>query len=453
MSGPKVIRVVTRAELVAICAELIAQVEAAFQEWESIARRNEVLKVDDCPRQAEEISRLKQAVAENRFKDVQGHAPAVIDRWRRDLSIRVEAKYAAEAESHRRDNSLRLSATQLYERLGREGVALPPDIETYLSSAAAGRTVATTDLRRAVASALQLLPEDGNKAKPSEVSLLKELRGSAAAQTLDAWLASDCLERNTLDFRALDHVLSQLATCDDPTAMEQIERGAEDASRTIEPDRRRLLIDSLVVEASGVLRQSKARQEWRHKLADERASASAAGDGAGSADLFFELENHIRTNNFAAATETFDRIRKLRAEAARTRAVAASRHELLRGLKELGYAVNENMALAWAKNNRLVVSRPNSRGIAVELGAFNDRNQFQARVVSAQSTVTDLAEGKTAEVAWCNDVAALQDSMRIAGGSLQIDLATPPGTKPLKKIAIEQDLAEELLTDRERFLG
>jgi len=53
----------------------------------------------------------------------------------------------------------------------------------------------------------------------------------------------------------------------------------------------------------------------------------------------------------------------------------------------------------------------------------------------------------------CNDVAALQESMRIAGGTLQIDLATPPGTKPLKKIAIEQDLAEELPTDHARFFS
>lgn len=453
MSGPKVIRVVTRAELVAICAGLIAQVESAFQEWKSIARRNEVLKEDDSPRQAEEISRLKQAVAENRFKDVQGHAPAVIDRWRRDISNRVEAKYAAEAESHRRDNSLRLSATQLYERLGREGVAIPPDVETYLSSAAAGKNVATTDLRRAIASALQLLPEDRREVKPSEALLLKDLRGSEAPQTLDAWLVSESSEKNTLEFHALDRVLSQLAACDDPKTVKHFEQRAEDAIRTTEPDRRKLLIDSLVAEASGVLRQSKARLEWRDKLADERASATAAGDGAGCAGLYSELENHIQTNSFAAATEAFDRIRTLRAEAARTRAVAASRQELLRGLKELGYVVNENMAVAWAKNKRLVVSRPNSRGIGVELGTFNDRNQFQARVVTAHPTATGASEGKAAEVAWCHDVAALQESMRLAGGSLQIDLATPPGTQPLKKIAIEQDLAEELPADSERFLS
>jgi hypothetical protein len=47
MSGPKVVRIITREEIIAICKDHLAQLEAALRRWERVGRRNALLSDKD----------------------------------------------------------------------------------------------------------------------------------------------------------------------------------------------------------------------------------------------------------------------------------------------------------------------------------------------------------------------------------------------------------------------
>ena len=47
MSGPKVVRIVTREEIIATCKDILAQLEVEIRRWEKIGTRNELLSDDE----------------------------------------------------------------------------------------------------------------------------------------------------------------------------------------------------------------------------------------------------------------------------------------------------------------------------------------------------------------------------------------------------------------------
>lgn len=49
MSGPKVVRIVTRGELLAFCEGILARLDAAVEEWIKIGRRNDTLTEAEVP--------------------------------------------------------------------------------------------------------------------------------------------------------------------------------------------------------------------------------------------------------------------------------------------------------------------------------------------------------------------------------------------------------------------
>jgi hypothetical protein len=104
MSGPKVVRVVTREEIETICRRHLANVREAANELRRCAKRYDVL--DD--RLRADIERrsaaLEHLLAEGRFRELQKQAPLVVGFFANEADgIRARAVAAAEtARSKRR---------------------------------------------------------------------------------------------------------------------------------------------------------------------------------------------------------------------------------------------------------------------------------------------------------------------------------------------------------------
>lgn len=99
MSGPKVVRIVTREEILALCEGHLARVDAAMAEWLRIGRRN------DCRlgRRHRPGRRANGAAARllraDRFMDLQKQAPQEIAFLHQDMQSRLAkvADVAAQA--------------------------------------------------------------------------------------------------------------------------------------------------------------------------------------------------------------------------------------------------------------------------------------------------------------------------------------------------------------------
>jgi hypothetical protein len=132
MSGPKVVRIVTREEILDICNGLLARVDAAIKEWVRVGQRNEC--VDDEAIAAVQRRRdvLAELIAGDRFTDVQKQAPVEEAFIRGDLQARL-AKHAAEqAAARSRGRREREAAASLLRQLQSGAALIDPDLETRL---------------------------------------------------------------------------------------------------------------------------------------------------------------------------------------------------------------------------------------------------------------------------------------------------------------------------------
>ena len=139
MSGPKVVRIVTREEILEICLEHLAQVEAALAEWERIGSRNNVIDAQDRARRAGEFKQLKELIEKDRFMELQKRAPLLLHSLRLDMSQPLSSAFRGCNRYRRREDFLRHAARQLQRQLQDAGAALPDELREGLKTAASNR--------------------------------------------------------------------------------------------------------------------------------------------------------------------------------------------------------------------------------------------------------------------------------------------------------------------------
>lgn len=97
MSGPKVVRIVTREENEAICRGMLARIDAALEEWAETGRRNNYLDTATIEAARRRRVALAALAARGLFAEMQAQAPAEESFLRSDLRFRLEKAAAAKA--------------------------------------------------------------------------------------------------------------------------------------------------------------------------------------------------------------------------------------------------------------------------------------------------------------------------------------------------------------------
>src|SRR5437762_1314909 len=97
MSGPKVVRIVTREEMIAICERLLAQLDAAIKEWLRVGERNELIDSKDRASISVQRAELRRALARDEFSGFQKAVPKLIEWLHSDMQRRFDASVTKEA--------------------------------------------------------------------------------------------------------------------------------------------------------------------------------------------------------------------------------------------------------------------------------------------------------------------------------------------------------------------
>jgi len=416
VSGPKVVRIVTREERIAICQGLLARLDAALEEWERVGHRNGSVSDEDVRKMRARHVKLTEALEADRFDEVQREAPR-------------ETKFVQD------DQDQRLAAAVEKRKRARLTKQRTRMVQAQLQAALASNPAATVGSLT-----------DGQRA------LAEELKDSdSSSQSYEQWLG----EQAPLD--GLEQRFAQLSVLledADVTQFEQRLRALED-----EPSRSRqdLLRDSLTVDLTKAVREARNRLVMLGRLralgaelrvvgtdpavraADSLLSSLNGGDAAALAKL--EADG---TRILASEREAF--------------AAHMRRQAVLNGLASLGYQVNEGLETAWVQAGRLVINRPSQPGYGVELGGTGEKGRLQARVVAfrAADAAADKARDLDAEQLWCSDFTSLGERLASSGIELTIEKALPVGAVPLKTIAeaaTASSAAENAPVLRERTLG
>ncbi|MBA4222513.1 MAG: hypothetical protein C0458_17425, partial [Methylobacterium sp.] len=245
MSGPKVVRIVTREEHEAICRGMLARIDAALEQWAEAGRRNDCLDAPAVEAARRRRDALAALAAQGRFAEMQAQAPAEESFLRSDMRFRLEkaaaAKVAARTHARRRSEA----AATLIRAAAASGVALPDGVMSGLER---GEEAALAEGFRALAAKRPTSQQKG--------TLADQLRPGEHALAFSDWLAAQPAAPTNPDIDRIEARLEELGALGQVGAVEPLRKRLNEASGA--PSQRRgLLLDGLEVESGRVLAEAR----------------------------------------------------------------------------------------------------------------------------------------------------------------------------------------------------
>jgi hypothetical protein len=423
MSGPKVIRLVTREEIMAICEQHLAKLDAALEAWMTAGHRHGLLDKEAFPRLQEQAPKEIAFLAsdmQSRLADAIAKAAAERTRQRR----RVDAAMAVAAE------------------LQAKGVQVPPSLSASLVKLASGADGEMAD-DRVFAEAFGLLAKGDTIDTASERTreIAARLSGGSLTTSFAEWRLTH-LEKDDDDRLRIDAMLAELSVLDAVAAITFEPRvrmiGAEQVAA-----RKRLLVDSVIVDLAKATRNVRDRNRVLAKLREQAAVLGHFTSDPARA-LAAEMNAAVAASGIDGAASLLAAADTLIAAETSRLAADARREAILRGLSSLGYEVREGMATAFAKGNAVVMRHANTPGFGVEISGPPEAQRLQMRVVafSPAGAQRDSSRDRDIELQWCGNVDKLRELLAGTGGEITIERAAAAGALPLKVIGEEVRMQE-----------
>lgn len=442
MSGPKVFRVVTREEVIATCQGHLARIDAAVAEWMQAARKRGAASPSEIEAVQARQRELHRLLAEDRFVELQKHAPAEISFLQSDVQTRRERAAAAEVEARQARRRADRTAQMLLRELGNAQQTVPDELRRILSSTATD----TDEFASAVERAFRLLSNTPAAPSVSEKqrALAQKLGQGETRMTLAQWSAQQPAppdERSVLQIDQHLAALSELGV--DPSPFEQ--RAAE-ILRQEPSSRRTLLADSLILDLAAALKSGREREAAFAKLRERKLELARMSEPPALA-LLKRMDQVLQAHDVSASPDLLNEADALIADRLRTMAAAARRRAILQGLSSLGYEVTDGMATAWVEQGRVILRKAASPDYGVELGGGlqSDRLQVRAVAFGGAGAARDGRRDRDMETIWCGEFERLQALIGKDGGALGIEKAIPIGAtafKVIEEALIETDIPQ-----------
>lgn len=436
MSGPKVVRIVTREEVEARCRRLITTVEAEMEALRVLAKR---LGQYDDQREAQLQARLAgvRALMQNeRWVELQKQAPQQIEYVRAEAVQLRERAVAIAAAKKRRGRQLADTARSL-ALLDVAAHSRPELQEISERAPQAGETELAAMEQKLTDFAKQIEIVHTSENQSALVKALTEGQIGEAVK----WVPSNVGKEKEVD--RLDSLLAEIEIFADPNAIEMYKKRAEEIRLETSSDKLSLLIDSLMLDASKYVRTVRDLAECRKLLVaasneiKELTTAEAAG-------ALVTIESAIHTGDLQVAIQSLAVGQAVIARHQNQEAARSRREAILSGLTSLGYEVTEGMSTAWVRDGRIVVRKPGQVDYGVEFGAPASIDRFQVRLVGSDNPATPRSEerDRDAETIWCGDFDRLQESLSKTGATLVIERALGVGAEAVKTVSSGQLIAE-----------
>jgi hypothetical protein len=452
MSGPKVVRIVTREEIQAICRGLMRAFELAAAQLLQRANRYDlplaVIEEDIAGRR----ETLKRLFGSDQWRDLQKMAPAMTAfLTAEEKRIKLQAQVAAElARSNRRH--LTDSARSLIMLLESAGKPVPDAVRAIPRRAIQADDQELASLRAIISLEMQQEASRGRAGVLSadDMELAKRLGKGGKGQTVAEWLSRNQSSTTDKSSARLDALLAEIEISSDASvAQEFVARAAAIAGEESE-QRRALLTDSLILDAA---EDARRRQDQEAKFNKLRAmQASLEGLATPPAIVMAgSIARVLRTGDAAGTDNLMAEGASIIESETRDLAAVSRRRAILTGLASLGYEVREGMTTSWVRDGRIIVRKPGTPDYGVELGAPADAARLQIRLVGSDrpSTARSTQRDRDQEAIWCSEFGKLQDLIaRSSGGELIIERAQPVGAVAVKTVTMESTEANVRDIDR-----
>lgn len=441
MSGPKVVRVITREELIAAGERTLAQVDAAMEEWAERCIASGELVEGDRDKMQHRREQLGQMLQKEQFDQLTRAGNNEVTFLTTDAAAREQR--AAEREALRLMTQLRQQeAAQSLLKALRERTDVCADLVTKLEELAAGQSLDMAAGLMHQACALVATPSDtGVKAlTDSQLAMIERLTAGLEGSCYAAWKAAQQASKADPDAKRLlgiAELLATLKTLDATSVPNPLSGRLAQLQRAEHGPQRDLLLDSLYIDLQAVVKQRRMLQELRHQARALQAELARCCPQT-SLQLQEAISLHLKSESVDALRKALGAGHDLLNQAQAQHAAATRRQAILQGLARLGYEVREDMATAWAKQGRLVIGRPDRPDYGVEVMATPNSDRMQVRAVAFAAAAEEARipqQDIHAETAWCSEFGRLQEGLQQSGDKIIVEKAIGVGQVPLRVVA------------------
>ncbi|CAD6516338.1 hypothetical protein [Paraburkholderia metrosideri] len=447
MSGPKVVRIVTREEVLAICEAHLHRLDQAIAAWTASGQRIGELSAEEITATHERRKALAGLIAKDAFMELQKKVPDEIAFLKADVTRRQRAAVDKAEQAAKRKRQGRDSAATLMTALKSKGIVVPQELSSKLDLIASGVDVANADTLLAQGFSL-LVPESSQTISEAQQKLATNLLGNETPQDFGEWKVTNVSHKNNPLYDRVDRQVAEAQVFLEDAEVATFAARLRSIEAEANEQRRNLLLDSLILDLSSAVDASRAHRSAIEEL-QEFASELGANASTEAAALLARVQQCGSATSLQTIAQLAGECKNFVSHEQQRQAAHARRDAILEGLARLGYEINDGMETAWARDGRVVVKNPALPGYGVEIGGQAEASRLQVRAV-ALSANRDSARDKDVETLWCGDFGRLQELLVAEGDSLLIERALGVGEVPLKVIRdAESDTAS---VDKQRSL-
>lgn len=432
MSGPKVVRVVTREERIEICEGLLAQLGAAIRALKADATRLEDSEGQRLARSTVRHDALLELVRTDNFDQAEIQIRQEIGFISSKRGEAIERAASAGAVARRQLSSQRHAATTLLKELQRRAPEAHAELAASLRQIAS-QSKATTTAESVLAKAMLALSPAAPAAHLSEEqqALARSLQ---ATQTPgiggNGWQSLAAQDKRIVD---LQHRLARIDVLKSSEATVAFSQRLDALELEADGPVRNMKLDALVIEVAAAVDRLRRLSGLVEAAQAALAEIEVLGSLTGLASMRQALEAAIADPDEMRLTQAMADATQAVGLARAARAAMARREAILAGLATLGYQVNDNMATAWVDEGRVVLRKADADMHGLEIASAPDAQRLQVRAVAFSSGLA-AAANLAAETAWCGDFSRLQEHLRQGAGDLAIERVLPVGAVPLKVV-------------------
>ncbi len=422
MSGPKVVRVITREERLASGEALLRRLDAALGVWElsAVEAGAAPAELRACKARRNELELKLRA---DKFDEFARAAAAEVGFLEADVDKRVERAAQIRAQEKARLENGR----ELAKSLLRQGALSPQDV-AGLQSAVDGE-LELKEMDGVIARAWQSLYQP-SAPQASEVQIALAARLGAGESAADF---ADWQSRSVVASPQVTALLAHVANLELLGAGEKAFHLQQEIRAVCELDDeavRRMRFDSLLVTVKRLKEEALALSRLRRQATLLSAEAVMVEGGT-------DIANSLAVAVLAGQDELQAALKlaQVRLDEARALMVADSRRRaVFAGLQQLGYQVNEQLSTATSTGGRLVMhdaAEPNY-GVEVTSGVGMERIQLRTVALTANR---DSSKDIPAEQRWCGDFGDFQKNLKVQGIEIVVEKALGVGAAPIKVLA------------------
>jgi hypothetical protein len=434
MSGPKVVRIVTREEIIAICEGMLAQLRHAIAQWSGIGKRNDLITKEELAITHKRLAEIETLLRADQFTVLQKQVPSEIAYLKSDMACRLAAAAGRSADVRTRARRLAETAAQLLARLQGGEPSAPQALAQRLAAVADGSIADVKTIEEILNEAL--LHVVGREPDDTPTDMQRELAArlgdGTPSQSLEDWLAAHHSTTETADCE-IDRAIAELALDGAQAEAESFAQRQRAIAKEASPQRRRMLVDTLLLDLSNARAVLQERQRRLGELAEQAALLESIGSD-GARRLEQDARAAVASADMEAAERLLPAIEDVIRRHRKALAAQARRKAILGALTSLGYEVRGGMETAWASDGKLALRRGANPEIGVEITGATESERLQFRPVRFASEASSSTD-RDIDILWCADFDVMHRQLASASCELVIEKATPPGQVPVKVIS------------------